>query len=84
MRNFTALLVVVLVVALASGCSSLQPDAGPPRSMLLQAVEFDGHRWVVAVYPGGFQITALEHHPDCQCTKRRRVLPERHAETEGQ
>jgi len=83
MRNFTALLVVVLVVALASGCSSLQPDAGPPHTMLLQNIQHDGHRWVAAVY-GVFQITALEHHPDCPCTKRRRVLPERHDEVEGQ
>jgi len=79
--RFTALLVVV--VALASGCSSLQPDAGPPRTMLLQNIEHDGHSWVAAVY-GFLQITALEHHPDCPCTKRRRVLPERHAEVEGQ
>lgn len=80
--RFTALLLVV--VALASGCSSLQPDAGPPRTMLLQNIEHDGHSWVAAVYCG-IQITALEHHPDCQCTKRRRVLPEkRDADKEGQ
>jgi hypothetical protein len=78
MRNFTALLVVV--VALASGCSSyVQPDAGPPRTMLLENIEHDGHSWVAAVYCG-IQITALEHHPDCPCTKRRRVLPEHHDE----
>jgi hypothetical protein len=79
--RFTALLLVVVV--LASGCSSLQPDARPPRTMLLQNIEHDGHSWVAAVYCG-LQITALEHHPDCPCTKRRRVLPEHHAETEGQ
>ena len=80
--RLTALLLVV--VALASGCSSLQPDAGPPRTMLLQNIEHDGHSWVAAVYCG-IQITALEHHPDCPCTKRRRVLPEkRDADKEGQ
>jgi hypothetical protein len=63
----TALL--VLVVALASGCSSLQPDAGPPHTTLLTNVEYDGHLWVASYYCG-IQITAMEHHPDCPCTKR--------------
>lgn len=75
---------ILVVVALASGCSvSERPDAGPPRSMLLQAVQFDGHSWVVAVYPGGFQITALEHHPDCPCTKRPKIIPGRRDDAEG-
>jgi hypothetical protein len=72
-----ALLVVVLVVALASGCSSVQPDAGPPRTMLLENITHDGHSWVAAVYCG-IQITALEHHPDCPCGKRKPILPKYH------
>lgn len=77
--RFAALLVVA---ALASGCAPTQPDAGPSRTMLLQNIEHDGHNWVAAIYCG-FQITAIEHHPNCPCTQRRRVLPEnRNAEGE--
>jgi len=75
--RFTALLVVV---ALASGCSvSERPDAGPPRTMLLTNVQYDGHVWVASYYCG-VQITAMQHHPDCPCTKRPRIIPDRRDE----
>lgn len=74
---------LLILAALASGCSSPQPDAGPPQTMLLQTVRFDGHSWVVAASLGGVQITALEHHPDCPCTKRPKILPDRRTDAQA-
>lgn len=48
-----------------------------PGTVLLNTVQHDGHKWVLAwsAVGGGNTATHFEHHPDCPCLARTAASP---------